>query len=164
MSGSDDDGELSPKDLAALTEYENSDAAGAKAPPPSRIAELTKLFYKTAEMQDYSLSLGAIEAGLDPEDTVPIKIDVPRGFLKLVEFLEKNRAADAGVAPLSPTAVLSRMLVNELHQQFHRLSAEPAHFAYYRNLWNRFCDQQGEPEQKITAPHAVAPEDGNGPF
>jgi hypothetical protein len=164
MSGSDDDGKLSPEDQAALAEYENSDAAGAKAPTSHRAAELTKLFYKTAEMQDYTLTLAAINADLDPEDTVPVKIDVPRGFLRLVEFLEQKRASDAEVSPQPAPIVLSQLVVNELHDQFHWLTVKPAHFVHYRNLWNRFCDEQGAPEQKIAAPHAGAPEDGNGPF
>ncbi len=154
----------SPEDLAALAEYEKSDVAGAKTPTSSRAAELTKLFYKTAEMQDYTLTLAAINADLDPEDTVPVQIDVPRGLLRLVEFLEQKRASDAGVAPDAAPVVLSQMTVNELQNQLHWLTVEPAHFAHYRNLWNRFCDEQGEPEQKIGAPNAASPKDENGPF
>ena len=164
MSGSNDDGKLSAEDLAALAEYENSDAAGAKAPTSSRAAELTKLFYKTAEMQDYTLTLAAIEAGLDMEDTVPVKIDVPREFIRLTEFLELKRATAAGIEPLPPQKVLNQVILNELQNQLHWLTVEPAHFAHYRNLWNRFCDEQGAPEQKIAARDTGASEDGNGPF
>jgi hypothetical protein len=164
VSGSDDDGKLSAEDQAALAEYENSDATGAKAPTSSGAAELTKLFYKTAEMQDYSLTLAAIEAGLDMEDTVPVKIDVPREFIRLTEFLELKRATAAGVEPLPPQKVLNQIILNELHDQLHGLITGPTRFRYYRDLWNRFCDEQNAPDEKIAAPHAAAPEDGNGPF
>lgn len=162
MSGHDD--ELSPKDLAALDEYENSEEGKAAGKPAGRAAQLTQLFYKFPEMQECRLTADAINHELDPGDTVPLKISVPRQFIRLVEFLEQKRASDAGVAPRPASDVLAQILTNDLHEQLHWLVTEPAHFAHYRKLWNRFCDEQGAAEEKISEPGARPALGGEGPF
>lgn len=118
-------------------------------PKKTRAEELTELFYKTPEMQECKQTAGSITNKLDPEDTVSIKIDVPKEFIRLTEFLEQKRAAEAGVAPLPAAKVLNQIVLNELHDQLHWLVTGPARYSYYRNLWNRFCDVQGAPEEKI---------------
>lgn len=166
MPGNDDPEELSEEDLAALAEYENSEEgrAAGQPKPGSRAAELTKLFYKTPEMQECRQTADSINNSLNPEDTVPVQIDVPREFLRLTEFLEQKRATAAGVVPLPTPKVLNQILLNELHDQLHWLITGPARFSYYRDLWNRFCDEQAAPDQKIPDPQASAGEGGEGPF
>ena len=75
------------------------------------------------------------------------------------------RCAIAGVTPLPAAKVLNQILLNELHDQLHWLITDPARFSHYRDLWNRFCDQQGAPDQKIPAPQQPTEgEGGEGPF
>lgn len=165
MPGSADHEELSPEDLAALAEYENSEEGRAGEPKPESPAErLTKLFYKTPEMQECRETADSINNSLNPDDTVAVQIDVPREFLRLTEFLELKRATAAGVEPLPTPKVLNQIVLNELHDQLHWLITGPARFSYYRDLWNRFCDEQGAPDQKIPDPQASAGESGEGPF
>ena len=166
MPGSDNTNNLSDEELAAISEYENSEE-GKKAgePEPESPAErLTKLFNKTPEMQECRETADSINNSLNPEDTVPVQIDVPREFLRLTEFLEQKRATAAGVVPLPTPKVLNQILLNELHDQLHWLVTGPARFDYYRDLWNRFCDTQRAPDQKIADPLASAGEGGDGPF
>jgi hypothetical protein len=163
MPGSDDPNNLSEQDLAALSEYE--DEGGTAQPEPESEAEkLTKLFYKTPEMEECRQTADSINNRLNPEDTVAVQIHVPREFIRLTEFLELKRATAAGVEPLPPQKVLNQVLLNELHDQLHGLITGPARFSYYRDLWNRFCDQQGAPGQKLPDPLASAGESGEGPF
>jgi hypothetical protein len=166
MPGNDDPEELSEEDLAALAEYENSkEGRAAREPEPESPAErLTKLFNKTPEMQECRQTADSINNRLNPDDTVPVQIDVPREFLRLTEFLEQKRSTAAGVVPLPTPKVLNQILLNELHDQLHWLITGPARFSYYRGLWNRFCDEQGAPHQKIPDPQASAGEGGEGPF
>lgn len=82
----------------------------------------------------------------------------------MLEFVERNNAADAGRTPAAAVDVLSQIVKNELHDMLHRLVAAPAHFAHYRNLWNRFCDEQNALEHKIPDPLASAKPDGEDPF
>jgi hypothetical protein len=170
MPGNDDPEELSEEDLAALAEYENSEEGRAGEPEPESPAEqLTKLFNKTPEMQECRETADSITNSLNPEDTVTVQIDVPREFLRLTEFLEQKRATAAGVVPLPTPKVLNQILLNELHDQLHWLVVEPAHFSHYRNLWNRFCDEQGAPGEKIPAPSGAEPQQSaqkgrEGPF
>ena len=81
MPGSDDPNNLSEQDQAALSEYE---AEGGKAEPEeeSRAAKLTKLFYKTPEMEECRQTADSINNRLNPEDTVAVQIDdlLPRKF------------------------------------------------------------------------------------
>jgi hypothetical protein len=130
-----------------------------------RAAELTALFLKTPEMQECKTTAGTLLNQLDDGDTVSLKIELPRALVQLAEFLERKRAEEAGVAAQSAAKVLGNMLRNDLHDELHWLTVGPAHFAYYRNLWNRFCDAQGAPEQKIADP-GRRPERGGeeGPF
>jgi len=174
MPGRDDRAELSEEDLAALSDYENSDEgkAAGEPEPESPAERLTKLFYKTPEMQECRQTADSINSSLNPEDTVAVQIDVPREFLRLTEFLEQKRATAAGVGPLPTPKVLNQILLNELHDQLHGLITGPARFSYYRGLWNRFCDAQGAADQKIPDPWGPEPggpqvsagEGGDGPF
>ncbi len=132
-------------------------------PKKTKAAELTELFYKTPEMQECKQTAGSIANKLDPEDTVSIKIDVPKEFIRLTEFLEEKRSS--GAAPRPAAKVLSQILQNELHDQLHWLTVSPARYEYYRNLWNRFCDAQGAPEEKIADPASgPAKSTEEGPF
>jgi len=166
MPGSDDRDELSEEDLAALSEYENSEEGNAAGEPePETTAErLSKLFYKTPEMEECRQTADSINNSLNPDDTVPVQINVPREFLRLTEFLEQKRATAAGVVPLPTPKVLNQILLNELHDQLHWLITGPARFSYYRDLWNRFCDEQGAADQKIPDSQGSAGEAGDGPF
>ena len=133
-------------------------------PKTKTAAELTAAFLKTPEMQECKTTAGTILNQVDDGNTVSVTIKLPRALVQLAEFLERKRAGDAGKAR-SPAKVLTAMLQNDLHDELHWLTVEPAHFAYYRNLWNRFCDAQGASEQKIADP-ASRPEQGGeeGPF
>ncbi len=131
----------------------------------TRAQELTEQFHKTPEMQECKQTAGSITNKLDPEDTVSIQIDVPKEFIRLTEFLEKNRASEAGVAPRPAAKVLNQIMLNELHEQLHFLVVQPARYSYYRDLWNRFCDAQGAPEEKIPDPTKPSDTSGEeGPF
>ena len=134
-------------------------------PKKTRAEELTDLFYKTPEMQECKQTAGAINNSLDPEDTVSVTLAVPKEFMRLVEFLEEKRADESSVAPRPAEAVLNQILLNELHEQLHWLVVAPARFSYFRNLWNRFCDEQGAPEEKIADPAGGPAKGGEeGPF
>lgn len=164
MSGKDDHDEMSAEDLAALEDYENSEEGRVESASGSPVEALAKRFNKTPEMQECRVTADSINNRLNPEDTVAVQLDVPREFLRLTEFLEQKRAAAAGVEPLPTPQVLNQILLNELHDQLHGLVTGPARFSYYRDLWNRFCDAQGSPDQKLPDPLASAGEGGEGPF
>ena len=131
----------------------------------TKAQELTERFNKTPEMQECLLVAGTVNNQLDPEDTVPVTISVPREFIRLTEYLEKNRATEAGVAGRPAEKVLNQIMLNELHEQLHWLTVAPAHFSYFRNLWNRFCDAQGAPEERIADPtEGSSKGEEDGPF
>ena len=154
--------ELTDDELdAAVEAYENSEGRAArKSKPESRAAQLTKLFYETAEGKELRQTAGSILNKLDPEDTVSIKIDVPKEFVRLTEFLEQKRVVGTATKPRPAAKVLNQIIVNELHDQLHWLVVGPARYEYFRNLWNRFCDEQGAPEEKIADP-ASSPAKGS---
>src|SRR5579863_7333053 len=72
-------------DEAALDAYENSSEgrAGGQAPPKTKAEQLTALFLKTPEMQECAQTADAINSALNEDDTVPIRIDVPRQLIRL---------------------------------------------------------------------------------
>lgn len=134
-------------------------------PKKTRAEELTELFNETPEMQECQQTAGSITNKLDPEDTVSITIEVPKELVRLTEFLERKRVAGARGEPRPAAKVLNQILVNELHDQLHWLVVGPARYEYYRNLWNRFCDEQGAPEEKIADPASSPAKSGEeGPF
>ena len=134
-----------------------------KAKPESRAQALTKLFLQTPEMKECQMVAGGIANKLDPGDTVSIKIDVPKEFVRLTEFLEEKRTAGGNVARPADK-VLAQTLLNELHEQLHWLVTGPARYGYYRDLWNRFCDEHGAPEEKIEDPMTAPEKREEGPF
>jgi hypothetical protein len=152
---------------AAVEAYENSaeGRAAKKHKPESRRAQLTKLFYQTPEGQEVRLTADSINNKLNMGDTLPIKIDVPKEFIRLTEFLEKKRMTGGRGKPRPAAKILNQILLNELHDQLHWLVVGPARYEFYRDLWNRFCDAQGAPEHKIADP-ASAPAESTeeGPF
>lgn len=121
--------------------------------------ELRTLFLETPEMREYAAVTGEISKTLDDDDTVPFQFHVPRQFVQMVEFLEHKRALDAGVTPVNAERTLNQMLMNLLHEELHSLVTEPLTYPYYTGLWNRFCDAQGAPGQKI-----LPEEKEEGPF
>lgn len=134
-------------------------------PNKTRAEEVTELFYQTPEMQEYKQTAGSITSKLDPGDTVSIKIDVPKEFIRLTEFLEMKRVAGGTGAPRPAAKVLNQIMLNELHDQLHWLVVSPTRYAYYRDLWNRFCDKQGAPEERIADPAKPPASSGEeGPF
>jgi hypothetical protein len=165
MPGKDDHDEMSAEDLAALEDYENSEEGRVELAPGSPVEALADLFNKTPEMQECRRTADSINNRLDPEDTVPVQVDVPKEFIRLTEFLEQKRVVAAGVEPRPSRKVLNQILLNELHDQLHALITGPARFDYYRALWNTFCDAHGATESKIA--DSVADERGtatDGPF
>ncbi len=125
---------------------------------PSSSDELSKLFSQTPEMQEWKQFSGTVNASLDEDDTVPVQLNVPRQFIRMVEFLEQKRAGDALVPPVPVEKTLNQMMLNALHEDLHGLVTDPLSFPHYRDLWNRFCDAQGAPEHKMTE------DEGDGPF
>jgi hypothetical protein len=123
----------------------------------SRAEELTELFYKTPEMRECRETAGTVNNRLDSSDTARIRVNIPKAFIPMIELIERNHAADAGRSPRRVEQVLSQILVNELHGQLHWLTTGPAYFEHYRNLWNRFCDAHGAPEEKIPEPDVPKP-------
>lgn len=153
MAGSDDD--LSDKDLAALAEYEASTEGQMAGREKTRAEQLTKLFYETPAMIEHKKVVDAISdtSGVDHDVTVSLKI--PRRFITMLEFRERQDAADAGRLPASAEDLLARRLINQLEDELHWLVVEPARFEHYRNLWNRFCEERDALEEKILPPETA---------
>ena len=81
----------------------------------------------------------------------------------MLEFVERNNAADKGRKADPATKVLGQMVLNELHDMLHWLVVAPAHFDRYRDLWNRFCDEQNAPQHKIASPKTPQHRAGKAP-
>jgi hypothetical protein len=143
--------DLTDEDLAGIDEYENSAEGKAQGTPEpqNREKKLTALFYKTPEMQECRETADSININLNTDDTVAVQLNIPREFIRLTDFLEQKRALDAGVPPRPADKVLTQILLNELHDQLHALVTGPARFGYYRDLWNRFCDEHNAADLKL---------------
>ena len=126
--------------------------------------ELTQAFLKTPEMAEHQKVIGTVNARLDEGDTETVCLQVPKQFLTMLEFVERNNAADAGRTPAPASDALNQIVKNELHDMLHWLVVQPARFAHYRNLWNRFCEEQNAPDQKIPDPLANMEPHEEGPF
>jgi hypothetical protein len=59
------------------------------------------------------MTAGSITNKLDPGDTVSIKIEVPKEFIRLTEFLKQKRVSGAKVAPRPAAKALNQILLNE---------------------------------------------------
>ena len=122
--------------------------------------ELTKAFLKTPAMIEHAKVIDTVNARLDEGDTETVSLQVPKQFLAMLEYDERENAAHEGRKPEPVIKVLGRMLHNQLHERLHWLVVAPAHFPRYRDLWNRYCDEQGAPEHKILTPGEASPKDG----
>jgi hypothetical protein len=118
--------------------------------------ELTKAFLKTPEMVEHARVIGEVNDKLDTDDTVTVGLQIPKQFITMLEFVSRTEAAHEGREPEPVGEMLNLMLVNQLQEELHLLVVAPAHFERYRDLWNRFCDEQGAPEHKIL-PEEEAP-------
>ncbi len=152
-------GEFSLKDQKQDTEPGKGQRVSLTA------AELTAAFLKTPAMAEHVKTIGTVNAQLDPQDTGTISLQIPKEFLTMLEFVERNNAADAGRDAEPADKVLAQIVLNELHDMLHWLVVAPGRFAHYRKLWNQFCDEQGAPNEKIPDPTtAPAPKAEEGPF
>lgn len=93
------------------------------------------------------------------EGTSTVQLELPTAFLSMVRFLEEQRAEQAGVSPSSLEQCLQSRLLNQLHEELHWLTVDPRRFPYYRDLWNRLCDQEGMPEQRLSTPGTPGPDE-----
>lgn len=150
MPSSNDD--LTEEDLAALAEYEASPEGQKPGREETRAEKLTKLFYETPAMIEHKRVIDEINDTSARDQDVTVTLKIPRRFLTMLDFRERQDAADAGRAPVSAAEVMTHTLVNELEAQLHWLVVEPARLEHYRKLWNRFCEEQGAPEEKIPPP------------
>ena len=125
--------------------------------------ELTKVFMSTPEMIEHVETIDDILDKLDEEDTQAVTIQVPKQFIRMLEFMERKNAADKGRDPAPVSKELSEWVVNDLHDMLHWLKVGPAQLRHYRDLWNRFCDERGAPEHKIPEP-GQPEEPKEGPF
>ncbi len=167
MTGSGDPDELSEQERVALAEYEASFEGRRQAQRgrgETRAATLTKAFHKTAAMIEHARVIDALNdtSALDRDVTVPVNIS--QRYLTMLEFRERQEATDAGREPAPVAEVLRQRLTNEFEAELHWLTVSPGRFEHYRKLWNRFCDEEGAPEEKIEPPAAAEGEDGEGPF
>ena len=136
-----------------------------KSKPKTKTAEeLTAAFLKTPAMVEHTKIIGTVNAQLDPGDTETVCLQIPKQFLTMLEFVERNNASDEGRKADPAAKVLGQMVLNELHDMLHWLVVAPAHFDRYRDLWNRFCDEQNTPQHKIAKPQDAAAQGGEGPF
>lgn len=150
-----------------VAEYENSpEGKAALVPKPeSKGARLTKLFYQTPEGKEFRDTVDSINRDLNEDDTVRVEVRVPRQLIRLVEFVEEKRVKGSKVPPSPADEALTRILVNNLQEQLHWLVVSPGTFSGFRELWNRFCDEQGAPEEKIADPAEKSAQDTEeGPF
>jgi hypothetical protein len=152
------------RSMKPKTKKQNLPKKVKSKPKTKTAAELTAAFLKTPAMAEHTKIIGTVNAQLDPKDTETICLKIPKQFLTMLEFVERNNAADMGRVANPATKVLGQMVLNELHDMLHWLVVAPAHFDRYRDLWNRFCDQQGAPDQKILAAQTSAEKGGEGPF
>lgn len=118
----------------------------------TKAEQLMQQFLKTPEMQECSTFAGKINNQLDPGDTVPVTINVPKAFIRLTDFLEQKRVGGSSGKPRPAGSVLNQILLNDLHEQLHALTTGPLTFAHYRELWNSYCDANGAPEEKLRGP------------
>ena len=141
-----------------------------KSKPKTKTAEeLTAAFLKTPAMVEHTKVIGTVNAQLDPGDTKTVSLKIPKQFLTMLEFVERNNAAEKGRKADPAAKVLGQIVLNELHDMLHWLVVAPAHFNRYRDLWNRFCDEQNAPQHKIAMPQDAAAkpqggEEGDNPF
>lgn len=128
-------------------------------------AELTAAFRKTPAMVELAQMLDQVQNSPDWLLPHPVTVEVNKPLLTMLEFHEQIDAAQQGRAPTPIDKILSRVLDNVLQEELHWLVVAPTHFVRYRDLWNRFCDEQGAPQHKIAVPGETTEEEGReGPF
>ena len=125
--------------------------------------QLTKLFYKTPAMIAHAEMVDTVQNSPD-WSTETVCIEVSKPLLAMIDFEERAQAKEHGRAPAPTDSILALIVDNVLQEELHWHVVAPAHFQRYRNLWNRFCDEQGAPEHKIAAPGEATQEGREGPF
>ena len=125
-------------------------------------SELGIAFMETSEFQELSDALDQFE-----EDKtgamVSVEVRIPKRYLTLLQFLEAKTAEHETRAPLPPDQMLTSVLVGYLEHHHPTLGVGRTSPPYYLAAWNRFCDEQGAPDQKIS-PLASALELPDEPF
>jgi hypothetical protein len=125
--------------------------------------ELTAAFLRTPAMMAHVENINAVENAKDwSPATVCIEIDKP--LLAMLEAEERTEAAEQGRDPKPVEKILALMMDNVLQEELHWHVVQPMHFARYRRLWNRYCDEHGAPERKIREPGQAEQKAPDGPF
>lgn len=101
-------------------------------------------------MLEYQKLLDVVERELESDSSITLKI--PQGLLTMLRFIEEKEALEAGRDPEPVEEVLLQRVENDLQDVLHWLSVEPSRLPYFRNLWNRLCAAEGQPDLSIPEP------------
>jgi hypothetical protein len=130
-----------------------------------RLQEIYRLFLKTPEAHEHRAAVEKANdalSGIDAEwPVVEITIEIPQPFVDLFTYIERLNARDAGRAPENIATLVEQDVHNEMHQRLHWLSTEPQVFEHYRNMFNRFCVENGWQEYQIKERPKAGEEDGS---
>ena len=138
-----------PATLAEIAAYERANDDASSLRP---ISEIDRKFAESKEYAELRALVSQVHDLLNTGGDVHSEIAVNRGFVMMLEFLEKKDAELAGRRLRSTQELIESALAHELHDTLHVIATSPLDVPFYRDLWNRHCDDAGIPEQKISDP------------
>jgi hypothetical protein len=94
----------------------------------------------------------------DPEDELQLRFLSTDEMTAWARFQDQAQAAiDAGDDTVTVSTSFLALILPEV-------KSSPLEFAALRAVWNRVCDEQGQPQLKMTIPDPVEDSDDDGPF
>ncbi|MBK9131268.1 MAG: hypothetical protein IPM20_06470 [Gammaproteobacteria bacterium] len=112
-----------------------------------KLEEISLRFKATPEYMELQDALGGISGG---EEETKITVNLSSDFVRLLGFYDYIASRTQDQASHDPIEkILSRLVDHHCHEILHWLTVEPTAFPYYRDVWNRLCDEMGAPECKI---------------
>lgn len=94
----------------------------------------------------------------DPEEDLHLQFLSTDEMTAWAAFQDKAQAAiDAGDQTVAVSTSFLALILPEV-------KSSPLEFAALRAVWNRVCDEQGQPQLKVIIPEATEDSDDDGPF
>jgi hypothetical protein len=123
------------------------------ATPEDKIEALVLAFAESSELCELHDALDAFD-DTPSDETERIEVLIPKRYVPLLDFIEAKSAIVENRPPLPVAEVLTNALRCQLEATRRQLAARK--HPYYRQLWNRLCDEHGMPDAKESEPREPA--------
>ena len=128
------------------------------------IDEIVEAFRRTPEIIEKEQFLAALHAARDTGPPIKITVSVDPIFAEMWKFLDSKGVFADGTRRSTFRKYINAAAVDFCFAERSQLSSDELQYPFYREVWNRVCDEMGRPGAKIVDAPLIPPMNDDVPF